>query len=194
VLSTALRSLLFPYTTLFRSHGEDSLCGGAAVRPRLVAGRVVVRLGKRGADGRTGWGRCRIRPGPVPRSSGGAAGREADRSKAPPMVPTRHSRGHGRIGAGRRGPRGKRSPAATGPARTDRPVRAGRAGSRRGADGASPARSSNGPAGRSRPARAVTGRSRSAPTAPPDLHGDELLMTSRGRLGENASGQGPDGV
>src|SRR5699024_64037 len=115
VLSTALRSLLFPYTTLFRSHGEDSLCGGAAVRPRLVAGRVAVRLRKRGASGRTGWGRCRIRPGPVPRSSGRGRGTEADRSKSPPMVPTRHGRGHGRDGAGRRGARGKRSPAAVGP-------------------------------------------------------------------------------
>src|SRR5699024_10700860 len=96
-------------------------------------------------------------------------------------------------GGATRGTR-KAIPSGGGAARTDRPVRVGRAGSRRGAVGASPARSSNGPAGRSRPARAVTGRSRSAPTAPPDLHGDELLMTSRGRLGENASGQGPDGV
>src|SRR5699024_8156622 len=45
-----------------------------------------------------------------------------------------------------------------------------------------------------RSARPVTGRSRSAPTAPADHHGDELLMTNRGRLCENACAQRANGV
>src|SRR5699024_3840892 len=92
---------------LVRRSGGPAEAGGRAGRgPPAEEGSIWAR----------GWGRRRIRPGPVPRSSGGAAERRADRSKSPPMVPTRHRRGHGRDGAGRRGPRGKRSPTAAGPA------------------------------------------------------------------------------
>src|SRR5699024_11269459 len=107
-----------------------SFAGTVGRRVRNGSGRTMGGLlerrggGPAEADGRSGrcpppeegsvwakgWGRRRVRPGPGPRSSGRGRGTEADRSKSPPMVPTRHGRGHGRDGAGRRGARGNGSP------------------------------------------------------------------------------------
>src|SRR5699024_4752125 len=155
-----------------------------------MAGRVAVRLRKRGASGRrAGDGAGSVAGaaeivGAVPRDGSGPFEVSADGTHSARPGP-RTERGGATRTTWKAIPGGGR-------ARTDRSARPRRP--RPGAVGASPARSSNGPAGRSRPARAVTGRSRSAPTAPPDLHGDELLMTNRGRICENACAQGADGV